>query len=91
MGLVDTENLNQGTEVWRNAYASVDAFGRSQIEGYCLQTSVAAGETLQIAVNSSTAFFIDIYRLGYYGGAGARHMRQLGYFGARPRGPCQRF
>jgi len=85
MGLVDTENLNQGTEVWRNAYASVDAFGRSQIEGYCLQTSVAAGETLQIAVNSSTAFFIDIYRLGYYGGAGARHMRQLGYFGARPR------
>jgi len=93
MGLIDTENLNPGTTAWRNAYSGVDADGRSQlpsglpaIEGYCLQTSVSSGETLQIAVNSSTPFFLDIYRLGCYGGTGARHMQQLGYFDAISRG-----
>lgn len=101
MGLVDVENQNPGTTAWRSPYASIDSFGRSRrmfcdpndptitpaIEGYCLQTSVAGGQTLQIAVSSSTAFFVDIYRLGYYGGAGARHMQQLGYFLPKPRVP----
>jgi hypothetical protein len=33
-------------------------------------------------VNSRTPFFVDVYRMGFYGGSGARHMQQIGYIEA---------
>ena len=52
------------------------------IEGYCSRTSVSAGEaiTFHVSTNPPSPFTLDIYRTGYYGGAGARLMRQLGPF-----------
>jgi hypothetical protein len=45
---------------------------RPQIEGYCSQTSVGQGDTLNLYVSTNPAsqFTIDIYRMGYYGGKG---------------------
>jgi hypothetical protein len=50
------------------------------IEGYCSRASVPAGESLAIMVsaNPPSPFRIDFYRMGYYGGAGARLMASGG-------------
>jgi N,N-dimethylformamidase beta subunit-like, C-terminal len=77
MNRIEEENQNQGTTSWHNTSASVNAHGRStDIEGYCSKTSVSAGETLMFHVSSTTPFTLDIYRMGFYGGTGARHMHQ---------------
>jgi hypothetical protein len=52
-----------------------DLFCRQQdIEGYCSHTSIKAGETLSVLVSANPAslFTVDIYRMGYYSGKGAR-------------------
>jgi hypothetical protein len=55
------------------------------IEGYCSRTSVRPGEKLGFHVSTSPAsrFTIDLYRMGYYGGAGARRVASLGSFPGR--------
>jgi hypothetical protein len=55
---------------------------RIEIEGYCSHTSIRAGDTLKVCVSTEPAakYKIDIYRMGYYGGKGARLMRSLGPF-----------
>src|SRR5262249_27351933 len=55
------------------------------IEGYCSQTSVQAGDKISfhVSTNPASAFTIDIYRMGHYGGAGGRHMLNLGPFDGR--------
>jgi len=47
------------------------------IEGYCSHTSIHAGEQLSIFVstNPASSFSLDVYRMGYYGGTGARLLR----------------
>jgi hypothetical protein len=52
------------------------------IEGYCSRQSVRAGDTLEFFVSTSPAarFQIEIFRTGYYGGRGARHLTTLGPF-----------
>ena len=48
------------------------------IEGFATQISVNAGGTVEFKVNtSSTNYRIDIYRLGYYGGMGARKVHTI--------------
>jgi len=52
------------------------AFAR-QIEGYASKASVNVGENISFYVNvtdGSTRFDLDIYRMGYYGGDGARRI-----------------
>ncbi|MFC4893239.1 DUF4082 domain-containing protein [Streptosporangium amethystogenes subsp. fukuiense] len=45
----------------------------TNIEGYVTQMSVNKGENAQFKVNTNaTNYRIDIYRIGYYGGMGAR-------------------
>ena len=77
------ENKKQGTRDWQLTYTKVDPATRFRcpwIEGYCSQASVKAGESLDIMVSTNPAvpFEIDIYRMGYYGGTGARHMLHVG-------------
>ncbi len=47
--------------------------GDSSIQGFATNISVNAGQTVSFKVSTNaTAYTIDIYRMGYYGGMGAR-------------------
>src|SRR5262249_60113070 len=83
--LIRTENEKPGTTEWPLTNTRVDPKTKYRcpwIEGYCSRTSVRAGDRLEIMVSTNRAskFVIDVYRLGYYGGKGARHLVQLGPF-----------
>ena len=53
---------------------------RRGIEAYASHTSIKAGDTLNVHVSTYpvNTYSVSIYRMGYYGGAGARLMRTLG-------------
>src|SRR5262249_54324364 len=73
----------QGTREWVLNSPRIDPvtpFRCPWIEGYCSQTSVAAGGRLDVHVsaNPESAFTLDIYRMGYYGGAGGGHVAPFG-------------
>ncbi len=53
---------------------------RRGIEAYTSHTSVKGGDTLNVHVSTYPAnqYSVSIYRMGYYGGAGARLMRTIG-------------
>ncbi len=77
------ENEKEGTTDWQLTYTKVDPATRYRcpwIEGYVSQASVKAGDQLDIMVSTRPAvpFQLDIYRMGYYGGTGARHMDSIG-------------
>src|SRR5262245_44235963 len=83
--LMRAENDKPGTSEWMLSNTRIDPQTRYRcpwIEGYCSRTSVRAGETLEIKVstNPPSTFTIDLYRLGYYGGRGGRHLGRLGAF-----------
>ena len=51
----------------------IDGGGSANIEGFATDISVDHGNTISFKINTdSTNYRIDIYRLGYYGGDGAR-------------------
>lgn len=73
------ENSKPGSPV--EDWYSENSWG--DIEGFTTKSSVQPGETLQAKVTSPTSDFrVSIYRLGYYGGLGARKM---------PTSPTQSF
>jgi hypothetical protein len=83
--LIRVENAKPGTTDWLLTNTRIDPKTKYRcpwIEGYCSRTSLRAGEPLSIMVstNPASGFMIDIYRLGYYGGAGGRLMQKLGPF-----------
>ena len=75
---ITEENSHTGTTDWQltRVRLNENKLRTSLIEGYCSKQSIAAGETLQIFVSTrpETPFQIDIYRMGYYGGCGGRHL-----------------
>jgi hypothetical protein len=53
----------------------VSGAGDASIQGYATQISVNRGTTVQFKVDTNAAAYrFDIYRMGYYGGAGARRV-----------------
>jgi len=78
------ENAREGSLDWQLTRVRVDEDGiRSPwIEGYCSHQSVRAGDELRIMVSTNPAsrFELEIFRMGYYGGRGARLMRKMGPF-----------
>src|SRR5688572_3229372 len=83
--IIREENAKPGTRDWMLTNTRIDPATKCRcpwVEGYCSRTSVRAGETLQVFVstNPASGFTIDLYRLGYYGGAGGRHVTSLGPF-----------
>lgn len=83
--LIRAENEKPGTRDWLLTHTQISPPTRYRspwIEGYCSHTSIRPGETLEIMVSTNPAspFTIDLFRLGYYGGDGARHMQSLGAF-----------
>jgi hypothetical protein len=73
------ENQRPGATDWQLTRVRVDGDGfRSPwIEGYCSRQSVSAGESLDIMVstNPPRPFSLEIFRMGYYSGRGARLMQ----------------
>ncbi|MBO9127515.1 MULTISPECIES: N,N-dimethylformamidase beta subunit family domain-containing protein [unclassified Rhizobium] len=66
------ENLNAGTTDWKITNLATN----HEIEAYADATSVNAGDGLNLKVSLSAAgqYNLEVYRLGYYGGAGGRLM-----------------
>jgi hypothetical protein len=63
--------------------------GDSSIQGFATDISVAAGDTVHLKITTSApTFAIDIYRLGYYGGFGARKIATLPTVTGRTQPPC---
>ena len=51
----------------------VDGVGDSSIQGFATSMSVDVGQTINFKINTpASSYHIDILRLGYYGGDGAR-------------------
>jgi len=81
--MIREENAKPGTADWRLDKVWIDPKSRyrsPRIEGYCSRTSLRAGESLRVMVstNPASAFTLDVYRLGYYGGKGGRRVLRLG-------------
>lgn len=74
------ENAKPGSSDWEPTNQSQNR----EIEGYADKTSLKAGEQIKFFVNTASASYkIDIYRLGWYGGAGARLHRTVSRTGVR--------
>ncbi len=88
--LIHVENEKPGTTDWlltkvkrrENEPYDQGWHHRREVEGYCSHTSIRAGETLKVYVSTepTAEYRVDIYRMGYYGGKGARLMRTMGPF-----------
>ncbi len=79
------ENSQRGTREWLLTNTRIDPATKYRcpwIEGYCSRTSVRAGEEISfhVSTNPPSPFRIDLYRMGYYGGSGARKVDELGPF-----------
>ncbi|MBN9691818.1 MAG: hypothetical protein J0M24_16375 [Verrucomicrobia bacterium] len=77
------ENARPGSPDWQLTKTGVDPKTKWRcpwIEGYCSHTSVRAGDELTLFVSTQPAspFRVEIYRLGWYGGLGARKVQELG-------------
>ena len=49
--------------------------GNPSIQGFATEISVNQGETVRFKIKTvATAYWLDIYRMGYYGGMGARRV-----------------
>jgi len=82
-GPIAQENARAGSRDWQLTRLRLDksgGFRSPAIEGYCSRQSVAAGESISFHVSTTpaTKFQIEIFRMGYYGGAGARYLTTLG-------------
>ena len=56
----------------------IDGGGSANIEGFATDISVDNGHTVSFKINTdSTHYRIDIYRIGYYGGDGARKVATI--------------
>src|SRR5579859_2257657 len=72
---IEAENCLPGTNssVWW-----LDSSGDATIQGYATDISVNAGQTISFKIQTTArAYTIDVYRLGYYGGLGARHVASV--------------
>jgi hypothetical protein len=95
---ISEENTRPGTLEWqllRCQYENPDTMvayrlnrklRSSNVEGYCSKTSLYPGDSIDFHISGRKGdILIDIYRLGYYGGQGGRHMTQLGPFTVEPQ------
>jgi uncharacterized repeat protein (TIGR01451 family) len=65
------ENSNPGTTSWQITNPALNR----EIEGYASLTSVNAGGSISFFVSTTApAYNMDVFRLGWYGGAGSRQM-----------------
>jgi hypothetical protein len=78
------ENARPGTTTWVIERGPVTV----GIEGYTDKVSAVAGEELGVHVHSTSSVFrADVYRMGYYGGAGARLVESIDATGSAQSAP----
>ena len=86
------ENQQPGSDAWQfwRQGLSIADDATGQIKGYASATSVAHGEalTLFVTVRPPQPYTIDLYRLGWYGGAGGRLVAAIGPLDGSPQAPC---
>ena len=93
---IKDENDKPGTTDWQLTYVKFDAkakYRQSLIEGYCTRTQRRGrreDRLLRQHRPRRRAFTIDLYRLGYYGGTGGRHMTALGPFDGQAAADARR-
>lgn len=83
------ENSKAGTDpsVW-----DVESAGDDSIQGYATDISVDVGDRIDFKIDTdATAYTVDIYRTGWYGGKGARFITSVpGAVRDRPQPECRR-
>src|ERR1700676_258210 len=68
---IQTENAQQGTTAWQLSNPATNR----EIEGFASLTSVNQGAQISLFVNTADpAYTLEIYRIGWYGGAGSRQV-----------------
>ena len=77
------ENSRPGTTDWLLTNTRVDPATKYRcpwIEGYCSHNSIRAGETITffVSTNPASNFTLDLFRMGYYSGTGARKVHSFG-------------
>ena len=80
------ENANPGAPAseW-----DISSAGDDTIQGFATSISVNKGETVHFKVDTTaTSLNIDVYRLGYYGGMGARKMAAFTNVAGRSQPNC---
>jgi hypothetical protein len=92
---IRAENAKAGSTDWlltrtRRGYHETYGRGwdvRAGIQGFASHMSIKAGETLRLYVSAEPAdeYRLDIYRMGYYGGAGGRLVRTFGRLKGTPQ------
>ncbi|MGM4906713.1 DUF4082 domain-containing protein [Tardiphaga sp. 866_E4_N2_1] len=74
---IENQKLGNPESEW-----GIDGSGDSNIEGFATDISVNHGTTVSFKVNTNSANYrIDVYRLGYYGGMGARKVATIQHTG----------
>jgi len=71
---ISIENKLPGTTDWQLQNPAT----KREIEGYASSSSVSKNENIKFYVNtSSLKFSVNIYRMGWYNGKGARHIKTM--------------
>jgi hypothetical protein len=74
---IEAENCKVGNPASQWDLPGADA-GDVSIQGYATDISVNVGQKVDFKVNTNaSAYTIDIYRMGYYGGMGARRVGSI--------------
>ena len=84
---IQAENRKPGSRDWQltRVRADADGFRSPWVEGYVSSQSVKAGESIDIMISTDPPrrVLIEIFRMGYYGGRGARQVMTLGPFAGK--------
>gem|GEM_PF-3530421 len=82
------ENQKVGTTQWQLTNPVTKT--APEIAGYAGATSVNVGGSLPLKISliNTGQYTIDVYRLGYYGGAGGRLVRSVGPLSGSTQAPC---
>jgi hypothetical protein len=79
------ENCRAGSppEEW-----DISGAGDPAVQGFATDISVDQGGTAQFKIDASAPYALEIFRLGYYGGAGARRVDSLGTLATQDQPAC---
>ncbi|MEY4090108.1 MAG: hypothetical protein RJB55_2379, partial [Verrucomicrobiota bacterium] len=85
--VIRRENARPGTTTWQLTFVRTQGCRSADIEGYCSDTSVRAGGRIGLFLSAqpATEVSVDVYRLGWYGGKGGRHVAKFGPFKVSPQ------
>jgi hypothetical protein len=82
---IPAENAKQGTpaSIW-----NISGPGDQNLQGFTTNISYDQGQTVQFKITANVGYRMDIYRLGWYGGDGARKVAAMTGLPAGVQGQC---